>query len=200
MEILPAGFGVTNLSPDMEEKRSTGGLERDRSTDSLMPQLYDDLCRLARARMRNEAPGQTISGTALVHEAYLRLNAEGDGQRWKNERHFFSAAAEMIRRILIDRIRAKRRLKRGSDPERVELDEEILPSGHDDEEILAVHEVLDELAAEDPDSAELVRLRFFVGLTVQELSEVTGVPVRSLNRQWAYARAWLARRLSEPGK
>nr|WP_226895446.1 ECF-type sigma factor [Luteolibacter marinus] len=184
----------------MPETRSTEDGERDRSTDSLMPQLYDDLCRLARARMRNEAPGQTISGTALVHEAYLRLNAEGDGPRWKNERQFFSAAAEMIRRILIDRIRAKRRLKRGQDPERVELDEEILPSGHDDEEILSVHEVLDELAAEDPESAELVRLRFFVGLTVQELSEVTGIPVRSLNRQWAYARAWLARRLSEPGR
>lgn len=164
-----------------------------------MPQLYDDLCRLAHARMKSEAPGQTISGTALVHEAFLRLNAEGDGRRWKNERQFFSAAAEAIRRILIDRIRAKRRIKRGQNPEMVELDEEVLPTGHEDDEILAVHEVLDELEKEDPESAELVRLRFFVGLTVAELSEVTGVPVRSLNRQWAFARAWLARRLSDNG-
>lgn len=171
--------------------------ERDYSTETMVPQLYDELRRLAASKIQQEAPGQTISATALVHEVYLRMSAEEDTPRWTSKRQFFGAAAESIRRILIDRIRAKRRLKRGENPEKVELVEELLVSEQSDDELLAVHEVLEELNREDPESAELVRLRFFVGLTLAEIAELTGKSVRTLKREWAFAKAWLAKRLSD---
>lgn len=179
----------------MEEKSENPAGNRKRSTETLVPQVYNELRRLAAFRMSGEANGQTISPTSLVHEAYLRLRSEdGEGQ-WENERQFIGVAAEAMRRIMIDRCRAKYRIKRGGNPTKVELNDEILAPDADDDALLAVNGALDELERFDPAAAELVKLKFYVGMTMDEISEATGTPVRSLARQWAFARAWLTRKL-----
>lgn len=160
-----------------------------------MPQLYKELRKLASYRMKQEQAGQTLSGTALVHEAYLRLSKESDGPRWANRKQFFSAVSEAMRRIMIDRFRAKKSLKRGVGFEHVELDESEVGELSSTGRLLAVNEALDELAAVDPDLADLVMLRFFVGFTLEEVAEIQGSSVSTLTRQWAFARGWLAARL-----
>ncbi len=160
-----------------------------------MPQLYDELRLLAHARMKNERAGQTISGTVLVHEAYMRLKKEGGGSRWVNKKQFFSAASEAMRRILVDRFRAKMTVKRGMDYERVDLPAEIAAPVVD-EKVLAIDSALEELAAVDPELADLVKLRFFVGFTLEEIAEAQETSVGTVTRQWAFARSWLADRLS----
>lgn len=160
------------------------------AAEQLLPVVYDELRRLAAHRMANEAAGQTLQPTALVHEAWLRL-VGNDNQKWDGRAHFFAAAAEAMRRILIDRARRKRRLKHGGEMQRVDfttLDVAILT---DDEHLLAVDEALQKLAERDPVSAQLIKLRFFAGLPNIEAARLLGIPERSAKRTWAYARAWL---------
>ncbi len=161
-----------------------------------MPELYEELRQLARRKVSGNAVHNSLTGTALLHEAYIRLGKEGSVQKWESKQHFYWAAAETMRRILIDRIRAKNRQKRGGAFEHVEFDEDIIKSEESNERLLEIDEALGELEVSDPEAAKLVKLRFFAGLTLAEISDATGVSSRTLHRQWAYARAWLARRLS----
>ena len=155
---------------------------------ALLPLVYAELRQLARAKMAREQPGHTLQPTALVHEAWMRL---GDA-RFENRAHFFGAAAEAMRRILVERARRKLREKRGAGAEHVDVDDlEIAAPTENADELLRVHEVLDQLAAEDPQKAELVKLRFFVGLPLAEAGAVLGLPERTAKRHWAYARVWL---------
>ena len=166
------------------------------STDTLIPQVYDELRKLAGYRMSNERSGQTLSGTALVHEAFLRLKKEGSAPKWSSQSQFFSAAAEAMRRILIDRMRAKNRVKRGGDQERVEGMDDLIQSPVREDKLLAIDGALDALAQEDPKSADLVKMRFFVGMSLEEIAESTDVSIRTVSRQWSYAKAWLSDYLS----
>lgn len=160
------------------------------AASQLLPLVYDELRKLAAQKMAHEAPGQTLQATALVHEAWLRLG--GDQQpTWQNRGHFFAAAAEAMRRILIDRARRRKALRHGAMAERVELED--LSIEVDDDQLLALHEALDRLAELDPAKAQLVKLRFFVGLTNEQAAKVLGLSEPTVKRSWAYARAWLYR-------
>lgn len=160
------------------------------AADELLPLVYEELRKMAAARMAHEPPGQTLQPTALVHEAWLRL-ADGQPQHWNSRNHFFMAAAEAMRRILVERARRKARLKRGGGQQRVPLEELDLAVNSDSETLLLVEEALERLAAQDPVKAELVSLRFFVGLSLAEAAPVLGVSEPTAKRYWAYARAWL---------
>jgi RNA polymerase sigma factor (TIGR02999 family) len=162
------------------------------ASDELLPLVYDELRRLAAARMAQEAAGQTLQATALVHEAWLRLVSEGE-RTWHNRAHFFGAAAEAMRRILIENARRKSRLKRGGDRVRVELSELTLADGSPDDQILMIDEALDRLEAEDPQKARVVVMKFFGGLTNQEVAANLGLTERTVERWWAFAKAWLFR-------
>lgn len=155
----------------------------------MLPLVYDDLRKLARGMMRSDGL-QTLSATALVHEAWLRVSKSQEPQ-WENRRHFFGAAAQAMRRILLNRIRDKHRLKRGGAHEHLPADEVDIAAPMPDDDMLAVDEALQRLEQEDALAAEIVSLRFFAGLTWPEIAEITGMGERELNRQWAYARAWL---------
>ena len=158
------------------------------AADDLLTLIYSELRRIAAGKMAHEQPGQTLQPTALVHEAWLRI---GDGA-FENRAHFFSAAAEAMRRILIERARRKQRDKRGGGAEHLDLDDlEIAAPTANDDEMLAVHEALDRLAALDPRKAELVKLRYFTGLSFEEAADVLDISVPTAHRDWAYARAWL---------
>jgi RNA polymerase sigma factor (TIGR02999 family) len=161
-----------------------------RAADELLPLVYDELRRLAAAKMAREAPGQTLQATALVHEAWLRL-AGSERQEWRGRAHFLGAAAEAMRRILIDQARRKASQKRGGGQAREELHESRIAMRAPPAEILAVHEALDALAAQDRTAAEVVKLRYFVGMTVPEIAEALGLAPRTVDRHWAFARAWL---------
>ena len=164
------------------------------AADQLLVLVYSELRRLAAAKMSREAPGQTLQPTALVHEAWLRLG--GDGQRWENRAHFFGAAAEAMRRILIDRARRKLAARHGGGQQRLDADEiDIAAPAKDDAELLAVHEALDQLAAHDTRKAELVKLRYFAGLTIDEAADILGISAPTAKRDWTYARAWLFREI-----
>lgn len=173
-----------------------------RAAEELLPLVYDELRRLAAARMAREAPGQTLQATALVHEAWLRLGA--DQQRaWANRAHFFAAAAEAMRRILIDNARRKLALRHGGRMEKLSASDTAFDLPDDvggDAELLLVNEALDALARHDPRKAELVKQRYFVGLTLEEAAEVLGISERTAKRDWVYARTWLfqeVKRLSQ---
>jgi RNA polymerase sigma factor (TIGR02999 family) len=164
------------------------------AADELLALVYDELRRVAAHKMANEAPGHTLQPTALVHEAWLHLG--GDEQpNWKNRAHFFGAAAEAMRRILVDRARAKQALKRGGDLERVDLDAVELPSPMPDDELLALDEALDRLATVDTRAAKMVKLCFFVGLTQEEAARELGVSLSTAERVWGFARSWLLREM-----
>jgi RNA polymerase sigma factor (TIGR02999 family) len=164
------------------------------AADELLPLVYDELRKLAAQKMAHEAPGQTLQATALVHEAWLRLG--GDQQvEWQNRAHFFAAAAEAMRRILIDNARRKKAMRHGGQVERVNLDSLDLAASMADDQLLALHEALDRLAAHDTAKAELVKLRFFAGLTMEQAAKVLGISERTAKRHWAYARAWLYREI-----
>jgi RNA polymerase sigma factor (TIGR02999 family) len=165
------------------------------SSVELLPLVYDELRRLAAARLSNEPGTQTLQPTALVHEAFVRM-AGCDQQTWDNRGHFFAAAAEAMRRVLVDRARRKLAQKRGVRPERLNLDEVDLAVDSEPEVLLAVHEALEGLSRESPESAELVKLRFFVGLEYSEAAQILGVSERSAKRHWTFAKAWLYRELS----
>jgi RNA polymerase sigma factor (TIGR02999 family) len=160
------------------------------AAEELLPLVYDELRRLATARMANEAPGQTLQATALVHEAWLRLVGSNQSL-WNSRGHFFGAAAEAMRRILLERARKKARIRHGGGLERVDLDHVTVATQDRDEVILAVDEALEKLAAESPQKAEIVKLRYFGGLEHAEIAEVLGVSEPTVRRHWTYARSWL---------
>jgi RNA polymerase sigma factor (TIGR02999 family) len=163
----------------------------------LLPLVYDELRQLAAQRLAQEKPGQTLQATALVHEAYLRLVDTEKAQQWNSRGHFFAAAAEAMRRILINRARDKMRHKRGGGWKRVDLDQLTVADQAADEELIALDDCLERLAQEDPTGAELVKLRFFAGLTQEEAAAALGLARRTADRTWAYARAWLCEALSQ---
>lgn len=165
------------------------------ASEQLLPLVYDELRKLAAARMAHEAPGQTLQATALVHEAYLRLVGEGRTQHWDGRGHFFAAAAEAMRRILIDRARSQQSVKRGGDRCQEGVDEAVLISPVPSDDILALNEALTRLEEVDSRAAELVKLRYFAGLTIPEAAQSLGVAPRTADDIWAYARAWLFRAL-----
>jgi RNA polymerase sigma factor (TIGR02999 family) len=168
------------------------------AAEELLPLVYDELRRLAAQKLSLEQPGQTLQATALVHEAYLRLVGGSAGDPgWDNRGHFFAAAAEAMRRILLNRARDKNRLKRGGELRRVDIDQVEVALDTDDEHLIAIDEALTQLAAEDPGAAQLVNLRFFAGLTLKEAADSLGLTLRTAERQWAYARAWLFARLRQ---
>jgi RNA polymerase sigma factor (TIGR02999 family) len=157
----------------------------------LLALVYDELRRLAAQRMAQERPGQTLQPTALVHEAYLRLVGSGEERHWDSRGHFFAAAAEAMRRILVENARRKRSLKRGGDRQRLDLNLEQPVEGERSAPLLALDEALDRLEARDADKAQLVKLRYFAGMTIEQAAETLGISVTTANRWWSYARAWL---------
>jgi RNA polymerase sigma factor (TIGR02999 family) len=161
-----------------------------KAADELLPLVYEELRRLAAHRMSNEAQGHTLQPTALVHEAWLRL-AGNRNQQWDGRGHFFAAAAEAMRRILIDRARRKRAVRHGGDQQRVDIQEVDLAASADDDQLLAVSDALDKLAVEHKVEAALVKLRYFVGMTNDEAAEVLGISPRTAKYYWTHARAWL---------
>lgn len=164
----------------------------------LLPLVYDELRHLASARMAREAAGQTLQPTALVHEAWMRLARPGD-RRWNNRAHFFRAAAQAMRRILVDRARLKSSLKRGENAERLSLDDFALAATLPDDRVVLVDEALDRFEQQDPDAARIVTLKFFGGFTNREIAETLGVTERTVERQWAYARACLLQLMRDTG-
>jgi RNA polymerase sigma factor (TIGR02999 family) len=165
-----------------------------KSAEKLLPLVYEELRKLAAHRMANEAAGQTLQPTALVHEAWMRLVGK-ENPKFENRAHFFGAAAEAMRRILIDKARSKRALRHGGGQQRVDFAQVDPASAGDDDQLLAVNEALDKLAAQNKLEAELVKLRYFVGMTLEEAAEVLGLSARTADNYWAHARAWLFREI-----
>jgi RNA polymerase sigma factor (TIGR02999 family) len=166
----------------------------------LLPLVYDELRQLAAQKLAHEKPGQTLQATALVHEAYLRLVDTAQADHWNSRGHFFGAAAEAMRRILIDGARRRRRRKHGGDRQRLPLDELALPVDERGDDLLALDEALSRLADEQPLKAELVKLRYFAGLTLEEAAACLGISPATAKRYWAVARAWLYADLSGPAE
>src|SRR5438067_5971655 len=164
------------------------------AAEQLLPLVYDELRRLAAQKLAHEKPGQTLEATALVHEAYLRLVDAGQAQHWNSRGHFFAAAAEAMRRILVEHARKRRRFKRGGDRQRLDLDALQLSVPEAADELLALDEALTEFAHKHPDKAALVQLRYFAGLTVEEAARSLGISASTADRHWTFARAWLYRR------
>ena len=174
---------VTNILKAIEEGDAN-------ATDRLLPLVYEELRLLAAQRLSQEKPGQTLQPTALVHEAYLRL-VMAEVQDWSSRGHFFAAAAEAMRRILVERARKKQRIKRGGAHQRVDIEEDALAEEQPPEILLALDEALDRFAREDPAKAELVKLRYFAGLTIPEAAKALNISKATADRYWSYARAWL---------
>ena len=168
------------------------------AADQLLPLVYEELRRLATAKMALETPGQTLQPTALVHEAWLRL-VGNENRTWNDRTHFFAAAAEAMRRILVDNARRKRAQRHGGSLQRVEMPELASTVAQNEDQILAVNEALEKFAAQHKQKAELVKLRYFVGMTIEEAAEALGISVPTADRHWAYARAWLAQQIRTMG-
>ena len=179
---------LTNLLARVDEGDSAAAA-------GIIPLVYEELRRIAAAKMHAEGPGQTLQATALVHEAWMRLGADEQPQ-WKNRAHFFSAAGEAMRRILIDRARRKRAEKRGGNQIRVDVDEFEIAAPAKEDELLAINEALDKLAEVDPRKAELVKLRYFVGLSFAETASALEIAVPTAKKWWAYSRVWLLAEVS----
>jgi RNA polymerase sigma factor (TIGR02999 family) len=172
----------------------------DRSAaEQLLPLLYDELRRLAAQKLAQEKPGQTLQATALVHEAYLRLVNVREAQHWNGRGQFFAAAAEAMRRILVENARRKKSAKRGGGRAQVDLDEGLVVTENPPQDVLEIDELLDQLASVDSKAAELVKLRFFAGMTGEQAAEVLGISPRSADLLWSYARAWLFEKMQRPG-
>ena len=178
--------GMSAVSDDLGSQPGGGSL----ASAELLPLIYEELRRLAARKLANEAPGQTLQATALVHEAWLSLS-RNDGVKWQSRGQFLAAAAEAMRHILIDRARRKNRVRHGKGLTRVDLEHVDLAAASDDETLLQVDEALVKLAAEDPVKAELVKLRYFAGLSIPEAADALGISESTTKRAWAYARAWL---------
>ncbi len=165
------------------------------AADQVLPLVYEELRKLAAAKLADEAPGQTLQATALVHEAYVRLVGDGPSGGWAGRRQFFAAAAEAMRRILVERARHKGRQKHGGRWRRVELDEAALPADEYRDDLIALDEALTEFAAQQPAKAELIQLRYFAGLTLEQAADALGISRAAAARHWTFARAWLYDRL-----
>jgi RNA polymerase sigma factor (TIGR02999 family) len=165
------------------------------AAELLLPLVYDELRKLAAQKLAQEKPGQTLQATALVHEAYLRLVDVNEAQRWNSSGHFFAAAAEAMRRILVENARRRSRAKHGGGRERIELDPSAIVAPEIDEGLIALDGALDRLAKEDPLAADLVKLRYFVGLTIPQAAAMLGVSARKADFLWSFARAWLRREI-----
>jgi RNA polymerase sigma factor (TIGR02999 family) len=166
------------------------------AAEQLLPLVYGELRKLAAQKLAQEKPGQTLQATALVHEAYVRLVDVDKDQRWNGRGHFFAAAAESMRRILIDQVRRKRSQRQGGERRRCELADEDLIDIPLNDELIDLDDALSKLSVTDPEAAELVKLRVFAGMTVEEIAEVQGKSPRTVKRNWVYARAWLGRELA----
>lgn len=173
------------------ESRFTIAQSTRQASEDLLPLLYDELRRLAAQKMAAERPGQTLEATALVHEAYLRLVDNDHPQLWNSRGHFFAAAAEAMRRILVERARHKQTLKAGGDRQRVELVDLALAAAGPDLDLIALNDALDKLEATDHRAAQVVKLRFFAGLTIEAAAEMLGIATSTADSDWAYARSWL---------
>jgi RNA polymerase sigma factor (TIGR02999 family) len=169
------------------------------AAEQLLPLVYDELRRLAAQKLAQETPGQTLQATALVHEAYLRLVDVEKAQHWNSRGHFFAAAAQAMRRILVENARRKASTKRGGGRARQELDEDNLVAPQVPDDLLALDEALAQLAETDPQAAELVQLRYFAGFTVPQAAEALGISPRTADFLWAFARAWLLRKIEGEG-
>ena len=169
------------------------------AAEQLLPLVYEELRKLAAAKLVQEKPGQTLQATALVHEAYLRLVDVEKAQHWDSRRHFFSAAAESMKRILVEKARRKQRRKHGGGLHRTPLDEIEIESPASPLDLLALDEALAKLAQEDPEKAEVVQLRYFVGLSHEEVGDILGLSTVTVKRHWRYARVWLHRQMDENG-
>jgi len=165
------------------------------AAEQLLPLVYEELRKLAAQKMREEKPGQTLQATALVHEAYIRLVDVEKAQHWDCRQHFFSAAAEAMRRILVEIARRKKRIKHGGELERLELDEEQLAVESPVDDLLAIDEALEKLEQFDEQAARMLKLRYYAGLGVEQAAELLGIPARTAYRNWAYARAWMYRQV-----
>ena len=165
----------------------------------LLPLVYDELRKLAAQKLAQEKPGQTLQATALVHEAYVRLVDVAEAQHWNSKGHFFAAAAEAMRRILVENARRKRRLRHGAGRTRVDLDSLDVAAPERGEDLLALNEALEQLTAADPQAAELVKLRFFVGLTMPQAAQALGLSLATAERHWAFIRVWLYAELKDEG-
>jgi RNA polymerase sigma factor (TIGR02999 family) len=185
-------------SENVTQILEAAGAGDERAAERLLPLVYDELRHLAAARMAQEAPGQTLQPTALVHEAWLRLVGSGN-KYWNGRGHFFGAAAEAMRRILIDRARKRHRKRHGHGLERIDFADLDIAITTDDDLLLRVNEAVQKLEAEAPDRARLVKLRFFTGLSISEAAEVLGIAPVTAKRHWAFARAWLLAELQNPG-
>lgn len=170
------------------------------ASEKLLPLVYDELRKLAAQRLANEPPGQTLQATALVHDAFVRLVDVERQQKWNSRGHFFGAAAEAMRRILVENARRKRRLKHGGEFVRQELDEAEIVAPELKHDLLAIDEALSRLSDQDPLKARLVELRFFAGMTVEEAADVLDVSAITAKRYWRYSRAWLLREIGEPAE
>jgi RNA polymerase sigma factor (TIGR02999 family) len=192
-------MGAVSLNRVSDVTRVIEAIQRGdpKAAEELLPLVYEELRKLAASRMSNEAAGQTLQPTALVHEAWLRLVGVGC-QKWDNKGHFFAAAAEAMRRILIENARRKHALKRGVHLERVNLEDVEAAILTDGETLLLVNDALEKLEQEDPEAAQLVKLRFFAGMTNEEAGQALGVSARTAKRYWTFARAWLFRELRRP--
>jgi len=192
------------MAPDRDASNVTqilNAIERGdlKAADELLPIVYDELRRLAAQKLSQEKPGQTLQATALVHEAYIRLVGSGD-PGWENRRHFFTAAAEAMRRILVERARAKMAVKHGGQRHRMDLDDIDLAVDESPGDCIALDVALDKLGATDSRKAELVKLRCFAGLSNEQAAEVLGISARTAVRYWRYARAWLLREIDAGGR
>jgi RNA polymerase sigma factor (TIGR02999 family) len=190
---------------DVTRIRSAVDQDEPRTAEQLLPLVYDELRRLAAQKLARELPGQTLQATALVHEAYLRLVASQDGlapreQQWNSPGHFFGAAAEAMRRILVERARHKRSLKAGAGCRRQELPDIEMAVDERQVDLLALNEALEKLEAHDKRKAELVKLRYFAGLTIAEAARVLGIATSTADSDWAYARCWLRLEMGGDGE
>ncbi len=168
----------------------------EKASEKLLPLVYEELRHLAAQKMMHERPGQTLQATALVHEAYIRL-LEGAEQNWNSRGHFFKAAAEAMRRILVENARRKKRLKRGGKRERLALDKVAITADEPDIDLVALDEALAKLEADDPEKAGIVKLRYFAGLTNSQAAEILKISIATANRHWSYARSWLFQEISK---
>ncbi len=183
--------------PDVTQLLSAMEAGDPRAGGELLPLVYEELRKLAAAKMAQEQAGQTLQATALVHEAWLRLGGMESAQAWNGRGHFFGAAAEAMRRILVDRARKKGRIRHGGALQRVDLDHVTLATEDSDDTVLAIHEALEKLALESPQKAEIVKLRYFAGMEHQEIAKTLGISLSTVERSWAYARSWLHRELKK---
>lgn len=194
-----AGRAAPEAAEPTRSRRVVAGSDAaEPNAAGLLEVVYAELRRLAARKMAQERPGQTLQPTALVHEAWIRLGGDGPGRHWDSREHFFAAAAEAMRRILIDRARRRGRIRHGAGWDRVDVEVIDLPIAQDGDKCLRVHEALDRLAAVDRRKAEVVKMRVFVGMEVAEIADVLGLSEKSVQRDWVFAKAWLSRELQDP--